>query len=88
MSGINLIIFGNFCLIGLSFFLIKLLFSDQQIGTLLYRDFNFAFFDFIKDVLVGCNINPRIASLPLKVSFKNVFFLQILISFSKKKITV
>lgn len=39
--------------------------SDQQIGTLLYRDIQYAFFDFIDSVLKDCNQNPAIGRIPI-----------------------
>ena len=40
--------------------------SDQQIGTLLFRDIQFAYFDFISDLLSDCGINPIMGRVPLQ----------------------
>lgn len=39
--------------------------SDQQIGTLLYRDIQYAFFDFIDSILKDCQQNPAIGRIPI-----------------------
>lgn len=39
---------------------------DQQIGTLLYRDLQFAYFDFIGDILTECNLNPSLGKVPIQ----------------------
>lgn len=43
-------------------------FADQQIGTLLYRDIQYAFGDFIKQLLRDCDIDPNVGNIPLQVS--------------------
>lgn len=40
--------------------------SNQQIGTLLYRDIQYAFFDFIENILGDCGYNPSIGRIPLQ----------------------
>jgi hypothetical protein len=40
-------------------------FADQQIGTLLYRDIQYAFFDFLGDVMTSCNENPAVGRIPI-----------------------
>lgn len=40
--------------------------TDQQIGTLLYRDIQYAFFDFLDRILKDCDLNPAIGRVPLK----------------------
>lgn len=40
--------------------------TDQQIGTLLYRDVQFAFFDFIEEMLTSCDQNPAVGRVPLR----------------------
>lgn len=40
-------------------------FADQQIGTLLYRDIQYAFFDFIESVLKDCQYNPSVGKIPI-----------------------
>lgn len=40
--------------------------TDQQIGTLLYRDIQYAFFDFVESMLVDCDLNPSIGKIPLR----------------------
>lgn len=42
------------------------LIADQQIGTLLYRDIQYAFFDFLDKILRDCELNPGIGRVPLK----------------------
>uniref|UniRef100_A0A6B2E541 Putative abc transporter n=1 Tax=Phlebotomus kandelakii TaxID=1109342 RepID=A0A6B2E541_9DIPT len=39
--------------------------SNQQIGHLLYRDIQYAFFDFIQDVLKACDMNPSLGLVPI-----------------------
>lgn len=39
--------------------------SDSQIGTLLYRDIQYAFFDFIESILKDCQQNPSIGRIPI-----------------------
>lgn len=39
--------------------------SDQQIGTLLYRDIQYAFMDFIAGILKDCDINPAVGRIPI-----------------------
>lgn len=41
------------------------LFPDQQIGTLLYRDIQYAYFDFIESILKDCQINPLAGKIPI-----------------------
>lgn len=38
---------------------------DQQIGTLLYRDIQYAYFDFIEDILKDCELNPSVGRIPI-----------------------
>lgn len=45
--------------------LIHKLFSDQQIGTLLNRDIQFAYFDFIEKFMTECDINPKNGKVPI-----------------------
>lgn len=40
--------------------------TDQQIGTLLYRDIQYAFFDFLDKILRDCELNPAVGRIPLK----------------------
>ena len=40
-------------------------FADQQIGTLLYRDIQYAFFDFIESILKDCQYNPAVGKIPI-----------------------
>lgn len=40
-------------------------FSDSQIGTLLYRDIQYAFFDFIEAILKDCDVNTAIGRIPI-----------------------
>lgn len=47
-----------------SFILFSL--TDQQIGTLLNRDVQFAFFDFIEEMLIACDQNPAVGRVPLR----------------------
>lgn len=44
---------------------VKLDMSNQQIGTLLYRDIQYAFFDFIENILSSCQMNPSIGRIPI-----------------------
>uniref|UniRef100_A0A6M2DJ84 Putative lipid exporter abca1 n=1 Tax=Xenopsylla cheopis TaxID=163159 RepID=A0A6M2DJ84_XENCH len=46
--------------------------SNQQIGTLLYRDIQYAFGDFIKQLLRDCDIDPNVGNIPLQ--FRNPVF--------------
>lgn len=41
------------------------LFSDQQIGTLLNRDIQFAYFDFVEKFMTECDINPKNGKVPI-----------------------
>lgn len=41
------------------------LIPDQQISTLLYRDLQFTFFDFVKDMLTDCDVNPKLGRVPV-----------------------
>lgn len=41
---------------------------DQQIGTLLWRDIQYAFFDFINNILADCNENPSQGKIPLRIN--------------------
>ncbi|KAG4069757.1 hypothetical protein HA402_003198 [Bradysia odoriphaga] len=45
---------------------VRLDMSNQQIGTLLYRDIQYAFFDFLERMLTDCDMNPAIGRIPLK----------------------
>lgn len=45
---------------------------DQQIGQLLFRDIQFAFFNFINKILTDCEINPAVAHIP--VHFNNPIY--------------
>lgn len=40
--------------------------SDQQIGTLLYRDIQYSFFDFIDEILTACDLNPSLGHIPIR----------------------
>lgn len=40
--------------------------TDQQIGTLLYRDIQYRFFDFLQKILKECDINPAVGRIPMK----------------------
>ncbi|CAO1389625.1 unnamed protein product [Diamesa hyperborea] len=44
---------------------VKLDMSNSQIGTLLYRDIQYAFFDFIRNILTECQENPSIGKIPI-----------------------
>ena len=49
--------------------MIELIFKiDQQIGTLLYRDIQYAFFDFIEGILTDCGLNPSLGQVPVKIN--------------------
>jgi hypothetical protein len=48
-----------------TFSIIKFIIIDQQIGTLLYRDIQYAFFDFIKSILTDCDLNPSVGQIPI-----------------------
>ncbi|KAG5679693.1 hypothetical protein PVAND_009246 [Polypedilum vanderplanki] len=39
--------------------------SNQQIGTLLYRDIQYAYADFIENILKDCQLNPAIGHIPI-----------------------
>lgn len=39
--------------------------TDQQIGTLLFRDIQYAYFDFIEDILKDCDVNPSVGRIPI-----------------------
>lgn len=39
---------------------------DQQIGTLLYRDIQYAYFDFIDEILTACELNPSLGHIPIR----------------------
>lgn len=39
---------------------------DQQIGTLLYRDIQYAYFDFIENILIDCEVNPSNGRIPFQ----------------------
>lgn len=52
-------------LLRLSKFLMHNFFPDQQIGTLLYRDIQYAFFDFIESILKDCQYNPSVGKIPI-----------------------
>lgn len=43
-------------------------FIDSQIGTLLWRDIQYAFFDFINNILADCNENPSQGKIPLRIN--------------------
>lgn len=40
--------------------------SDQQIGTLLWRDLQYSFFDFIESILTDCDVNPAVGKIPVQ----------------------
>ncbi|XP_053697536.1 ABC transporter G family member 20 [Sabethes cyaneus] len=40
--------------------------SNQQIGTLLYRDIQYAYFSFIESILTDCDVNPSNGRLPIQ----------------------
>ncbi|XP_058824504.1 ABC transporter G family member 20 [Topomyia yanbarensis] len=40
--------------------------SNQQIGTLLYRDIQYAYFSFIEKILTDCDVNPSNGRLPIQ----------------------
>lgn len=46
--------------------MINFLFSDQQISSLLYRDIQFTFFDFVRVMLSECDVNPKIGEVPVQ----------------------
>lgn len=46
--------------------MICLLCLDQQIGTLLYRDIQYTYFDFIDEILTACDINPALGKIPIR----------------------
>lgn len=39
---------------------------DQQIGTLLFRDIQFSYFDFIDEILTACELNPALGHIPIR----------------------
>lgn len=39
--------------------------TDQQIGTLLFRDIQYAFFDFLDNILTSCQLNPSVGRIPI-----------------------
>ncbi|XP_037955428.1 ABC transporter G family member 20-like [Teleopsis dalmanni] len=39
--------------------------SNQQISTLLYRDLQYSFFDFVENILADCDLNPRLGRVPV-----------------------
>jgi hypothetical protein len=47
-------------------FIFRLHFVDQQIGTLLFRDIQYAYFDFIESILKDCQLNPSIGHIPIQ----------------------
>ncbi|XP_055375521.1 ABC transporter G family member 20 [Condylostylus longicornis] len=44
---------------------IRLDMSNQQISTLLYRDIQYTFFDFVEAMLIDCDVNPRLGRVPV-----------------------
>lgn len=40
--------------------------TDMQIDTLLFRDLQFAYFDFIGDILTDCEHNPSLGRVPIQ----------------------
>ncbi|XP_018804572.1 PREDICTED: ABC transporter G family member 20 [Bactrocera latifrons] len=44
---------------------VRLDMSNQQISTLLYRDLQYTFFDFVEDILRDCELNPKIGRIPV-----------------------
>lgn len=41
-------------------------FLDQQISTLLFRDLQYTFFDFVETILQECDEDPRIGQIPVR----------------------
>lgn len=41
-------------------------FADMQIDTLLFRDLQFAYFDFIGEILTDCEYNPSLGRVPIQ----------------------
>lgn len=41
-------------------------FSDMQIDSLLFRDLQFAYFDFIGEILTDCEYNPSLGRVPIQ----------------------
>lgn len=46
--------------------------ADMQIDTLLFRDIQFAYFDFIGQILTDCDLNPSLGRVPIQ--FKQPIF--------------
>ncbi|CRK97747.1 CLUMA_CG011125, isoform A [Clunio marinus] len=44
---------------------VKLDMSNQQIGTLLYRDIQYAYLDFIENILKECDQDPAVGRIPI-----------------------
>ncbi|XP_046806084.1 ABC transporter G family member 23 [Lucilia cuprina] len=44
---------------------VKLDMSNQQISTLLYRDLQYAFFSFVENILIDCDLNPKLGRVPV-----------------------
>ncbi|XP_032592971.1 ABC transporter G family member 20 [Drosophila grimshawi] len=40
--------------------------SNQQISTLLYRDLQYTFFNFVEAILIDCNLNPKLGRVPVE----------------------
>ncbi|XP_020718098.1 ABC transporter G family member 20 isoform X2 [Ceratitis capitata] len=44
---------------------VRLDMSNQQISTLLYRDLQYTFFDFVEHILGECDVSPKIGRIPI-----------------------
>ncbi|KAM7364217.1 ABC transporter oskyddad isoform 1-T2 [Cochliomyia hominivorax] len=44
---------------------VRLDMSNQQISTLLYRDLQYAFFSFVENILIDCDLNPKLGRVPV-----------------------
>ncbi|KAL7730642.1 hypothetical protein ACLKA6_003419 [Drosophila palustris] len=40
--------------------------SNQQISTLLYRDLQYTFFNFVENMLTDCDMNPKLGRIPVE----------------------
>lgn len=38
----------------------------MQVDTLLFRDIQFAYFDFIGDIMTACEMNPALGRVPIQ----------------------
>ncbi|XP_061402786.1 ABC transporter G family member 20 [Musca vetustissima] len=44
---------------------VRLDMSNQQISTLIYRDLQYTFFDFVEKMLLDCELNPKLGRVPV-----------------------